>query len=63
MNMSQDTTAGASAHIELRGADFAYTDVGSGPLVLDAHGLTSSRANNRRMEFPASLPLPPPDDD
>ena len=50
--MSQDTTAGASAHIELRGVDFAYTDIGSGLLVLDAHGLTSSRANNRRMELP-----------
>jgi 3-oxoadipate enol-lactonase len=50
--MSQDTTAGASAHIELRGVDFAYTDIGRGPLVLDAHGLTSSRANNRRMELP-----------
>src|ERR1700735_1056332 len=50
--MSQDTTAGASAHIELRGVDFAYMDIGRGPLVLDAHGLTSSRANNRRMELP-----------
>src|ERR1700749_2465002 len=50
--MSQDTTDGASAHIGLRGVDFAYTDIGSGPLVLDAHGLSSSRANNRRMELP-----------
>lgn len=47
--MSDDTPAVPSEHVELRGIDFAYTDTGSGHVVLDAHGLSSSRANNRRM--------------
>jgi 3-oxoadipate enol-lactonase len=38
-----------TSYVTLRGIRFAYTDQGAGPVVLDAHGLTSSRANNRRM--------------
>lgn len=44
--MSTHAPIGPTAHVELRGVDFAYSDVGSGPIVLDAHGLSSSRANN-----------------
>lgn len=38
-----------SARVHTRGIDFAYSDEGSGPVVLSAHGLSSSRENNRRM--------------
>ena len=47
--MTDDMQSAPSKHVELRGIDFAYTDTGSGSVVLDAHGLSSSRANNRRM--------------
>ena len=43
------TPASTSHHIELRGIDFAYSDRGQGPVVLSAHGLSSSRAHNRAM--------------
>ncbi|THG33331.1 alpha/beta fold hydrolase [Naasia lichenicola] len=33
-------------YIELRGNRFAYSDSGAGPLVLNLHGLTSSRSND-----------------
>ncbi|MCU1575121.1 MAG: hypothetical protein JWO93_3203 [Micrococcaceae bacterium] len=42
-------TPETSLHVLIRGIDVAYTDTGSGAVVLDAHGLSSSRANNRRM--------------
>lgn len=35
--------------MELRGVRFAVTDVGAGPVVLDAHGLSASRRNARAM--------------
>ncbi|MCX6501507.1 MAG: alpha/beta hydrolase [Microbacterium sp.] len=35
--------------VRVRGIDVAYSDEGSGPVVLSAHGLSSSRENNRRM--------------
>jgi 3-oxoadipate enol-lactonase len=42
----------ATQFVELRGATFAYSDSGSdsgsGPIVISAHGLTSSRANEQR---------------
>ena len=38
-----------SEAVELRGIRFALTDTGSGPVVLDAHGLSASRANARAM--------------
>lgn len=39
----------ASNRVRVRGIDVAYSDEGSGPVVLSAHGLSSSRENNRRM--------------
>lgn len=47
--MFTHATVGSSAHVELEGVDFAYSDIGSGAVVLDAHGLSSSRANNARL--------------
>lgn len=41
---SSTTESSGVAHV--RGADLAYTRTGSGPVVIIAHGLTSSRANN-----------------
>lgn len=38
-----------SSRASVRGIDFAYSDAGSGPVVLSAHGLSSSRENNRSM--------------
>lgn len=38
--MSTDTTT--QEHVRLRGIDFAYTDQGTGTVVLNAHGLTQS---------------------
>lgn len=35
--------------VRLRGVRFALTDVGEGPVVLDAHGLSASRANAKAM--------------
>ena len=46
MNVDRNST---SLRVRARGVDFAYTDAGSGPVVLSAHGLSSSRENNRRM--------------
>jgi 3-oxoadipate enol-lactonase len=40
-------------YIELRGIRFAYSEIGSGPVVLRAHGLTSSRANEAFADFSA----------
>jgi 3-oxoadipate enol-lactonase len=40
---------GTSHFVELRGVRFAYTDVGSGPIIVYAHGLSSSRANDALM--------------
>jgi len=41
------TTAGETAGtVHVRGADLAYSKVGAGPVVIVAHGLTSSRASN-----------------
>jgi 3-oxoadipate enol-lactonase len=37
--------------VELRGIRFAYSETGSGPVVLRAHGLTSSRANETFADF------------
>ncbi len=34
-------------YLELRGNRFAYSDSGTGPLVLNLHGLASSRSNDR----------------
>lgn len=39
----------SSSHITLRGVDFGYSDEGSGPVAISAHGLSSSRRNNRLM--------------
>lgn len=47
--MTSTEPLSASHHISLRGIDFSYSDDGRGALVLSAHGLSSSRANNRRM--------------
>ncbi|MGI3784589.1 MAG: alpha/beta fold hydrolase [Janthinobacterium lividum] len=49
--MSQSAALPATRYVELRGLRFAYSDLGSGPLVLDAHGLSSSRANNRLLQM------------
>jgi pimeloyl-ACP methyl ester carboxylesterase len=49
--MPSDTAPVPSKRISLRGVDFAYSDSGTGPLVLNAHGLTSSRAHNGRAGF------------
>lgn len=46
-----------SEFVELRGIRFAYTDVGSGPVVLYAHGLSSSRANDKRMGLAEFAPV------
>ncbi|WP_291052684.1 alpha/beta fold hydrolase [Herbiconiux sp.] len=43
------TPSGTSDDVEVRGIDFAYTDLGHGPLVLNAHGLSSSRASNAAL--------------
>jgi pimeloyl-ACP methyl ester carboxylesterase len=43
--------------VRLRGIDFAYTSIGEGPLVLSAHGLSTSRAGNVRMGFPGLEPI------
>jgi 3-oxoadipate enol-lactonase len=37
--------------VDLRGVTFAYSDTGSGPVVLNAHGLTSSRRNAELSGF------------
>ncbi|QDP96144.1 alpha/beta hydrolase [Microlunatus elymi] len=34
--------------VSVRGAELAYTNIGSGPAVIVAHGLTSSRASNQK---------------
>ncbi|MDO8733168.1 MAG: alpha/beta hydrolase [Actinomycetota bacterium] len=47
--MSRDASLSTTQYVELRGNRFAYTQRGSGPVVISAHGLTSSRANNRIM--------------
>ena len=48
--MTEDTTTvPESTPVELRGVRFALTDSGEGPVVLDAHGLSASRANARAM--------------
>jgi 3-oxoadipate enol-lactonase len=36
-------------HAQVRGVQLAYDDRGTGPLVLDAHGLTSSRAAVKQL--------------
>lgn len=41
-------TAESTGIAKLRGVDLAYTRTGSGPVVLVAHGLTSSRASNAK---------------
>jgi 3-oxoadipate enol-lactonase len=38
-----------TTYVTLRGNRFAYSDEGHGTVVLNAHGLSSSRANDRRM--------------
>lgn len=40
------TAAETTGTVHVRGADLAYTRTGSGPVVIIAHGLTFSRANN-----------------
>lgn len=45
--VSTETTA-ESHHVRVRGIDFAYSDEGSGPVVISAHGLSFSRESNRR---------------
>jgi 3-oxoadipate enol-lactonase len=44
-----DPGHGQSASVQLNGVSFTYSDVGEGAVVLYAHGLTSSRANDERM--------------
>lgn len=51
------TQPGMSEFVELRGVRFAYSDVGSGPIVLYAHGLSSSRAGDARMRLAEFSPL------
>lgn len=40
------TAAETTGTVHVRGAELAYSQVGSGPVVIVAHGLTSSRASN-----------------
>ncbi|MCU1407675.1 MAG: hypothetical protein JWQ43_3978 [Glaciihabitans sp.] len=47
--MTGSTQEPRTEHVVLRGIDFAFSDQGRGPVVLSAHGLSSSRANNRLM--------------
>jgi 3-oxoadipate enol-lactonase len=48
--MSGNESAPApTSYLTLRGNRFAYSSEGAGPVVVSAHGLTSSRANDRRM--------------
>ncbi|MDD2858425.1 MAG: hypothetical protein PHU75_07070, partial [Candidatus Nanopelagicales bacterium] len=50
--MDSAGSSGRTRQLEVRGARLAFTDDGAGSVVLNAHGLTSSRANNRRMGLP-----------
>ncbi len=47
--MSSGAQSSISQFVDLRGVQFAYSQSGTGPIVINAHGLTSSRANNRIM--------------
>lgn len=51
------TTPLTSEHVTLRGIDFAYWDQGSGPVVLNAHGLTQSRRAAAALNFPDYTPV------
>jgi 3-oxoadipate enol-lactonase len=44
-----DEELAMTERVSLRGIDIAYSEFGSGQLVLDAHGLSSSRAGNARL--------------
>ena len=46
-----------TTYVTLRGIRFAFSDEGSGSIVLNAHGLTSSRANDQRMKLADFSPV------
>jgi 3-oxoadipate enol-lactonase len=37
-----------TSYLTIRGVRIAYSDAGTGPVVLNAHGLTGSRASSRQ---------------
>lgn len=50
--MSPDKAGAGSQTLLVRGVPISYSSLGSGPLVINAHGLSASRANNARMGLP-----------
>jgi len=50
--MSPDKAVSGSQSRLVRGVPISYSTLGSGPLVINAHGLSASRANNAHMGLP-----------